>query len=100
MTTSREDRDMTINFDLDTMFTNTQKLATLIKDDPNPHRTAYVRLIGELEAALLAAYRSGDKNTKNVIIDHLDSLIRRQRAELTKREEDAEVRRRLEAYSE
>jgi hypothetical protein len=91
---------MTINLDLDTMFTNTQKLATLIKDDPNPHRTAYVRLIGELEAALLTAYRSGSKATKEVIEDHLATIIRRQRAELTKREEDAEVERRLETYSE
>jgi hypothetical protein len=59
-----------------------------------------VRLIGELEAALLTAYRSGGKATKEVIEDHLATIIRRQRAELAKREEDAEVERRLEAYEE
>ena len=91
---------MTINLDLDTMFTNTQKLATLIKDDPNPHRTAYVRLIGELEAILIDGYRNSSPATKKVIEDHIASTIRRQRAELAKREEDAEVERRLETYSE
>ena len=100
MVTSEEDRDMTINIDLDTMFTNTQKLATLIKDDPNPHRTAYVRLIGELEAVILNGYRSGSKATQRTIENHLVTIIRRQREELAKREEDAEVERRLEAYSE
>lgn len=76
----------TITTDLDTMFANTQHLAQLIQDDPNPYRTAYVRLIGELEAALLAAYRSGDKNTKDAIESHVESIIRRQRNELDKRQ--------------
>ena len=87
--TEQGQRDMTINTDLDTAFINTQVLASLIKDDPNPHRTAYVRLIGELEAVLLDAYRNGSKKTKAGIESHLESLIRRQRAELAKREEDA-----------
>jgi hypothetical protein len=90
----------TITTDLDTMFINTQVLASLIKDDPNPHRTAYVRLIGELEAILLNGYRSASPATKKVIDDHIASTIRRQRAELAKREEVAEVERRLEAYEE
>jgi hypothetical protein len=91
---------MTITTDLDTMFDNSQKLAALIQDDPNPHRTAYVRLIGELEAILLNGYRNSSPATKKVIDDHIASTIRRQREELTKREEDAEVERRLETYSE
>ena len=91
---------MTITTDLDTMFTNSQKLAALIQDDPNPHRTAYVRLIGELEAALLDAYRNGSKKTKTGIESHLQTLLRRQRAELTKRKEDAEVARRIEDFAE
>jgi len=88
-----------INIDLDTMFANSQLLANLLKDDPNPHRTAYVRLIGELEAALLTAYRSGSKATKEVIEDHLATIIRRQRAELAKRREDAEVAQRIENFA-
>jgi hypothetical protein len=80
---------MTINHDLDTAFANAQTMANLIQDDPNPYRTAYVRLIGELEAALLAAYRSGDEKTKYVIVDQLDSIIGRQRREIAKRSEDA-----------
>ena len=90
----------TITTDLDTMFTNSQKLAALIQDDPNPHRTAYVRLVGELEAILIDGYRSASPATKKVIEDHIASTIRRQRAELAKREEDAEVERRLEAFGE
>jgi hypothetical protein len=90
----------TITTDLDTMFTNSQKLAALIQDDPNPHRTAYVRLIGELEAILLNGYRNSSPATQKVIDDHIASTIRRQRDELTKREEDAEVERRLEAFGE
>jgi len=89
-----------INIDLDTMFANSQQLANLLKDDPNPHRTAYVRLIGELEAALLTAYRSGSKATKEVIEDHLATIIRRQREELAKRREDAEVAQRIENFAE
>jgi hypothetical protein len=91
---------MTITTDLDTMFDNSQKLAALIQDDPNPHRTAYVRLIGELEAILIDGYRNSSPATQKVIDDHIASTIRRQRAELAKREEDAEVERRLEAYGE
>jgi hypothetical protein len=91
---------MTITIDLNTMFTNTQKLATLIKDDPNPHRTAYVRLIGELEAVILNGYRSAGRTGQKAIADHLATIIRRQREELAKREEDAEVERRLETFSE
>lgn len=89
-----------ITQDLDTAFVNTQVLASLIKDDPNPYRTAYVRLIGELEAALLDAYRNGSKKTKAGIESHLQTLLRRQRAELTKRKEDAEVARRIEDFAE
>lgn len=91
---------MTINHDLDTMFVNAQQIANLIKDDPNPHRTSYVRLIGELEAALLDAYRDGSKKTKAGIESHLQSIIRRQNAELVKRSEDAEVKRRIENFAE
>ena len=77
---------MTINHDLDTAFANAQKLATLLKDDPNPHRTSYVRLIGELEAVLIGAYRIGERETTQEIESHLQSIIRRQRAEIAKRE--------------
>ena len=91
---------MTITTDLNTAFTNTQKLASLIQDDPNPHRTAYVRLIGELEAVLLDAYRNGSKKTKDGIESHLQTLLRRQSTELAKRKEDAEVARRIENFSE
>ncbi len=77
---------MTITTDLDTAFTNTQKLASLIQDDPNPHRTAYVRLIGELEAVLIGVYRDGSEKTKAGIESHLRKLIQRQRSELEKRE--------------
>jgi hypothetical protein len=94
------DRQMTITTDLDTMFANAQTMANLIQDDPNPYRTAYVRLIGELEAALLDAYRIGDETTREGIESHLGSIIRRQRAEIAKREEDAEVARRIENFSE
>jgi hypothetical protein len=94
------DRQMTITTDLDTMFTNSQTLAGLIKDDPNPYRTAYVRLIGELEAALLDVYRTGDEKMKAGIESHLGSIIYRQRAEIARRHEDAEVARRIENFSE
>ena len=91
---------MTINHTLDTAFANAQTMANLIQDDPNPYRTAYVRLIGELEAVLIGAYRVGERETKQEIESHLDSIIRRQRAEIARRHEDAEVKRRIEAYSE
>jgi hypothetical protein len=91
---------MTITTDLDTMFTNSQKLANLIQDDPNPHRTAYVRLVGELEAVLIGAYRVGNDETRREIESHLGSVIRRQRAEIARRQEDAEVARRIENFSE
>ena len=58
------DRQMTINIDLDTAFANAQTMANLIQDDPNPYRTSYVRLIGELEAVLIGAYRIGERETK------------------------------------
>lgn len=44
---------MTVNVQLDTMFKNAQTMALLMEGDPNPHRTMYARLIGELEAVLL-----------------------------------------------
>jgi hypothetical protein len=91
---------MTINVDLDTAFVNSQRLAQLIQDDPNPYRTAYVRLIGELEAVLIGAYRVGDDETKREIEGHVWSIIRRQRAEIAKREADAEVARRIENFAE
>jgi hypothetical protein len=94
------DRQMTINIDLDTMFANGQTMANLIQDDPNPYRTAYVRLIGELEAVLIGAYRVGNDETKREIESHLGSIIRRQQAEIAKRQEDAEVARRIENFSE
>ena len=76
---------MTITTDLDTMFANSQEMANLIQNDPNPYRTAYVRLIGELEAVLVGAYRIGNDETKNEIESHLQSIIRRQRDEIAKR---------------
>jgi hypothetical protein len=91
---------MTITIDMDTAFANAQRMAQLIQDDPNPHRTMYVRLIGELEAVILLGHRSGGKSAQKAIESQLATLIRRQREEIAKREEDAEVRRRLEAYSE
>ena len=94
------DRQMTINIDLDTAFTNSQTMANLIQDDPNPYRTAYVRLIGELEAVLIGAYRVGNDETRREIESHLGSVIRRQRAEIARRQEDAEVARRIENFSE
>jgi hypothetical protein len=94
------DRQMTINIDLDTAFANAQTMANLIQDDPNPYRTAYVRLIGELEAVLIGAYRVGNDETRREIESHLGSVIRRQRAEIARRHEDAEVARRIENFSE
>ena len=88
-----------INIDLDTMFANSQQLANLLKDDPNPHRTAYARLIGELEAALLDAYRDANKKGKSNMEAYLASIIRRQRKELAKRREDAEVAQRIENFA-
>jgi hypothetical protein len=87
--TEQGQRDMTITTDLDTMFANAQKMGGLLQYDPNPYRTAYVRLIGELEAALLDAYRIGDEKTREGIESHLESIIRRQRAKIAKREENA-----------
>lgn len=84
---------MTINIELDTAFANAQRMANLLKDDPNPFRTSYVRLIGELEAVLIGAYRVGNDETRREIESHIGSIIRRQRAEIAKREEDAEVAR-------
>ena len=94
------DRQMTITTDLNTAFTNTQKLASLIQDDPNPHRTAYVRLIGELEGVLIDVYRCGNAKTKALIESHLESLIRRQNTELGRREIDAQVAQRLKSLAE
>ena len=91
---------MTITTDLNTAFTNTQKLASLIQDDPNPHRTAYVRLIGELEGVLIDVYRCGNAKTKALIESHLESLIRRQNTELGRREIDAQVAQRLKSLAE
>jgi hypothetical protein len=91
---------MTIKTDLDTAFANSQTMAGLIQDDPNPHRTAYVRLIGELEGVLIDVYRTGDEKARTGIESLLESIIRRQRAEIAKRKEDAEVARRIENFSE
>jgi hypothetical protein len=94
------DRQMTITNELNAMFDNTQKLAGLIKDDPNPYRSAYVRLIGELESVLNAAHYYGSEKTRATIESQLSLIIIRQRAEIAKREEDAEVTRRIENFSE
>ena len=91
---------MTIRDDLDAMFTNTQRLASLIQDDPNPYRTAYVRLIGELEGVLIDVYRDGSKKTKTLIESHFESIIRRQWNELGRREIDARVAQKLKSLAE
>lgn len=91
---------MTITNELNAMFDNTQKLAGLIQDDPNPYRSAYVRLIGELESVLNDAHYYGSEKTRARIKSQLSLIIIRQRAELAKREEDAEVARRIENFSE
>lgn len=92
--------EMTIRDDLDAMFTNTQRLVSLIQDDPNPYLTAYVRLIGELEGVLIDVYRDGNKKTKALIESHFESIIRRQWNELGRREIDAQVAQKLKSLAE
>lgn len=60
---------------LDTLFATAQQLASALKDDPNPHRTAYVRLIGDLEAILLNAYSRTDATTRLYIDQHLAGRV-------------------------
>jgi hypothetical protein len=73
---------MTVNIQLDTMFKNAQVMATLQEGDPNPHRTMYVRLIGELEAVLIDGYRNGNKKTQAYMENFLESIIKRQLREI------------------
>jgi hypothetical protein len=49
---------------------------------------------------LIGAYRVGDDDTRREIESHIVSIIRRQRAEIAKREADAEVARRIENFAE
>ena len=65
----------TVTKQLDTLFAASQELAYALKDDPNPHRTAYVRLIGELEALLLNAYGQTNAKTREVIDQHLATRV-------------------------
>lgn len=54
----------TVTKQLDALFAASQDLGSALKNDPNPHRSAYVRLIGELEAILLKAYGEVDADTR------------------------------------
>ena len=72
---------------LDTLFATTQQLASVLKDDPNPHRTAYVRLIGELEACLLNAYGQTNAQTREVIDRHLATRVEAMQAMVAKMNE-------------
>lgn len=73
---------MTVNVQLDTMFKNAQTMALLVEGDPTPHRTMYVRLIGELEAVLIDGYRNGNKKTQAYMEGYLESIIKRQLREI------------------
>lgn len=73
---------------LDTLFATTQQLASALKDNPNPYRTAYVRLIGELEAILLNAYGQTNAQTREVIDQHLAVRVEAMQAMVAKMNED------------
>jgi len=72
---------------LDTMFTTTQQLASVLKDKPNPHRTAYVRLIAELEGCLLNVYGQTNAQTREVIDRHLATRVEAMQDMVTKMNE-------------
>lgn len=77
----------TVTKQLDTLFATTQQLASALKDDPNPHRTAYVRLIGELEGLLLNAYGRTNAETREVIDHHLAVRVEAMQAMVAKMNE-------------
>lgn len=77
----------TVTKQLDTLFATTQQLAAAIKDDPNPHRTAYVRLIGELEGLLLNAYGRTNAETREIIDHHLALTVEAMQAMVAKMNE-------------
>ena len=72
---------------LDTLFATSQQLASALKNDPNPHRTAYVRLIGELEAILLNAYAQTNSETREVIDRHIAGRVEAWQAMVAKMNE-------------